>query len=67
MEACIRINEIENQADDVYHIALSELFEKEKDAVELIKTKEMLSVLEKATDMAEDVSDVLKAIIVKAG
>jgi uncharacterized protein Yka (UPF0111/DUF47 family) len=67
MEACIRINEIENQADDVYHIALSELFEKEKDAVELIKTKEMLSVLEKATDMAEDVSDVLKSIIVKAG
>jgi predicted phosphate transport protein (TIGR00153 family) len=67
MEACIRINEIENQADDVYHISLSELFENEKDAVELIKTKEMLSVLEKATDRAEDVSDVLKSIIVKAG
>jgi len=67
MDACIRINEIENQADDVYHISLSELFENEKDAVELIKTKEMLSVLEKATDMAEDVSDVLKSIIVKAG
>ena len=67
VEACIRINEIENQADDVYHISLSELFENEKDAVELIKTKEMLSVLEKATDRAEDVSDVLKSIIVKAG
>jgi uncharacterized protein len=67
MEACIRINEIENQADDVYHTALCQLFDNEKDAVELIKTKELLTVLEKATDMAEDVSDVLKSIIVKAG
>jgi uncharacterized protein len=67
MTACIRINEIENQADDIYHTALSELFENEKDAVELIKTKELLTVLEKATDMAEDVSDVLKSIIIKAG
>ncbi len=67
MEACIRINEIENQADDIYHTALSGLFENEKDAIELIKTKELLSVLEKATDKAEDVSDVLKSIIIKAG
>ncbi len=64
-EACIRINEIENLADEVYHIALSDLFENEKDAIELIKISGMLGALEKATDMAEDVSDVLKAIIVK--
>jgi uncharacterized protein len=66
MEACIRINEIENQADDIYHASLSELFENEKDAIELIKTKELLTVLEKATDKAEDVSDVLKSIIIKS-
>jgi len=66
MDACIRINEIENQADEVYHLALSELFRNEKDAIELIKIQSMLSSLEKATDMAEDVSDVIKAIIVKA-
>jgi uncharacterized protein len=67
MEACIKINDIENQADDVFHTALSELFETEKDAVELIKTKELLTVLERATDRAEDVSDVLKSIIIKVG
>ena len=39
--------------------------ETKKDAIELIKIKDMLSSLEKATDMAEDVSDVLKSIIVK--
>ncbi|HNW69948.1 MAG TPA: DUF47 family protein [Bacteroidales bacterium] len=65
MESCIRINEIENQADDVYHRAVSDLFENEKDAIELIKISGMLASLEKATDMAEDVSDVIKAIIVK--
>ena len=64
-DACIRINDIENQADDVYHHAISEFFEKEKDAIELIKKNEIIQTLEKATDKAEDVSDVLKSIIVK--
>jgi uncharacterized protein len=64
-EACIKINEIENRADDIYHFGLSELFAHEKDAIELIKLKDILSTLEKATDKAEDVSDVLKTIIVK--
>lgn len=67
MDACIRINEIENQADDIYHKSLSILFENETNAVELIKIKEILASLEKATDKAEDVSDVLKSIIVKMG
>ena len=64
-EACVRINEIENQADDIYHLGISELFQNEKDAIELIKQKDILSTLEKATDKAEDVADVLKTIIVK--
>lgn len=64
-DACIRINEIENQADDLYYQAIAELFQTEKDAIELIKVKAMLSSLEKATDSAEDVSDVIKSIIVK--
>ena len=67
MDSCIRINEIENQADEIYHTSLTILFRDEKDAIELIKIKEMLSSLEKATDKAEDVSDVLKSIIVKMG
>lgn len=65
MDSCIRINEIENQADDLYHSALTQLFEQEKDAIELIKIKDMLSSLEEATDKAEDVSDVIKSILVK--
>jgi predicted phosphate transport protein (TIGR00153 family) len=65
MESCIRINEIENQADELFHNGLSYIFENEKDAIELIKIKEVLSTLEKATDKEEDVSDVIKSVLVK--
>lgn len=65
-KSCLRINEIENKADEVYHNALTGLFQNEKNAIELIKIKEILQSLEKATDMAEDVSDVLKTIVVKS-
>jgi len=64
-EACIHVNEIENLADDVYHIAISQLFEHETNTTELIKKKEILQVLEKATDKLEDASDVIKSIIIK--
>jgi len=63
--ACIKINEIENKNDELYHHALSQLFEIEKDIAELIKNKEILETLEKATDKSEDVSDVIKTIIIK--
>ncbi|HBS85541.1 MAG: hypothetical protein A2W91_17170 [Bacteroidetes bacterium GWF2_38_335] len=63
--ACIKINTIENMGDELYHTGLSHLFENEKDPIELIKVKEILQTIEKATDSAEDVSDVLKTIIIK--
>ncbi|OFX68533.1 MAG: hypothetical protein A2X12_01305 [Bacteroidetes bacterium GWE2_29_8] len=64
-KSCIRINEIENLADDVFHFGITDFFENQLDAIELIKEKDILSTLEKATDRAEDVSDVIKTIIVK--
>jgi len=62
---CIYINDIENIADDVYHLGISQLFEKETNTVELIKKKEIYQTLEKATDKLEDASDVIKTIIIK--
>ena len=64
-EACIRINALENLGDDYYHEGLIDLFENEKDPIELIKKKEILQAVERAIDSAEDVSDVIKAIIIK--
>ncbi len=64
-DSCVRINSIENQADYVFDKAVSELFMYEKDAIKLIKYKEILSALEDATDMCEDAANVLESILVK--
>ncbi|MDB5014723.1 MAG: hypothetical protein JWQ25_2925 [Daejeonella sp.] len=64
-DSCVRINSIENKADYVFDKAVGELFEYEKDAVNLIKYKEVLSALETATDMCEDAANVLESILVK--
>jgi predicted phosphate transport protein (TIGR00153 family) len=65
-DACVKINELENLADDIYHNLISELFETEANAIELIKNKEILETLEMAADSIEDVSDILKTIIIKS-
>ena len=64
-DSCVRINSIENQADFVFDNAVGQLFDYEKDAVNLIKYKEVLSALETATDMCEDAANVLESILVK--
>ncbi len=64
-DACIRINSIEHQADDVFDRAVADLFLYEKDAIQLIKYKEILSALETATDMCEDAANVMETILVK--
>jgi len=63
--ACVRINSIENHADDIFDNAIARLFEEKTDAIEVIKIKEVLSVLETATDKCEDAANVLETIIVK--
>lgn len=64
-DSCIRINSIENQADRVFDQAVADLFLYEKDAIRLIKYKEVLGSLETATDMCEDAANVMESILVK--
>lgn len=64
-EYCYELHMIENKADDVYEHFLIDLFENAKDGVELIKQKEIMYELEKATDAAEHVGKIIKTIIVK--
>ena len=64
-EVYLNVYNIEEAADDLYAEFLRDLFENEKDAIELIKEKEIMSSLETSTDKAEDVTDSLKAILVK--
>lgn len=64
-EAIVRINSLENHADDVFDTAIADLFDNEKDAIKIIKLKEILSSMETATDKCEDVANVIETIIVK--
>ena len=65
LEGCVEVNRLENLADDVDHAALAELFDDTKDASYIIKWREIYDHLERATDRAEDVADVLEAIVLK--
>lgn len=64
-DSCVRINSVENKADYIFDTAVAELFEFEKDAITLIKNKEILSAMETATDKCEDVANVLESILIK--
>jgi uncharacterized protein len=64
-ENCHKISEIEEFADDVNHKYLAKLFQEEKDAIELIKKKDIFDALEKAVDRCDDVADIISSVIVK--
>jgi uncharacterized protein len=63
----IRINDLEHEADQIHQKAVGELFEHEKDPIMILKWKEILDVLEDATDCCEDVANVVENIVVKHG
>ncbi len=65
LENCVEINRLENEADQICRKALGDLFECEKDPITLIKIKELYEALETATDKAEDVANVLEAVVLK--
>jgi len=60
-----KVNEYENQADDIFDQAVADLFDKEKDPIQIIKLKEVLVGLETATDKCEDAANVLEGILIK--
>lgn len=64
-ESLVKINSIENEADDLFERAIASLFDTCKDPILLIKSKELLVSLETATDQCEDAANVLESIIVK--
>ncbi|MBI3189184.1 MAG: DUF47 domain-containing protein [Ignavibacteriales bacterium] len=60
-----KINEYENDADEVFQNAIADLFEHEKDAIKIIKLKEIYVGLETATDKCEDAANVLESLLIK--
>ncbi|HMA45175.1 MAG TPA: DUF47 family protein, partial [Gemmatimonadales bacterium] len=67
MKFCVEAKSLEEEGDAIYHEALGQLFEKEKDAIELVKWKEIYDNLERTLDEAEDVANVVESIALKHG
>ncbi len=65
MEISVEINRLENEADTIRRHAMARLFQTEKNAIELIKMKDILSFIENATDRCEDVSDIVEGVVLE--
>lgn len=64
-EACVMINSLENQADDLLDNAIIKLFASATDAIELVKLKDIYQDMEIITDKCEDAANVIESIIIK--
>jgi predicted phosphate transport protein (TIGR00153 family) len=64
-EICAKLHKVENEADDVYEHFILDIFKMEQDAIVLIKLKEIMQEIERATDKADSVGKIIKIIVVK--
>jgi hypothetical protein len=62
-----KISQLETEADELYQQFIRELFDKEENAILLIKKRDILITLEKAMDKCEDVAGVFSTIMIKMG
>ncbi|GIP45692.1 hypothetical protein J45TS6_41510 [Paenibacillus sp. J45TS6] len=64
-EYTIRLNDLENQGDELLRICTKNLFASVQDPIELIKRKEIYERLEATTDSCEHVANCLESIIMR--
>jgi predicted phosphate transport protein (TIGR00153 family) len=65
LDGCVEIHTLENAGDVVLRTIITDLFIKEKDAIELIKWKEIFERIEEAIDVCENVSNIVEGIVLK--
>ena len=63
---CVEINRYENESDRLCRTLIAQLFDEEKDPVQIIKWKEIFEVIETAVDKCEDVANVVEGVILKS-
>jgi len=64
-EKIVQVKTLETEGDIVFKDALLDLFENEKDVVELIKKKEILEIIERAVDKCQNAATVIEGILIK--
>ena len=61
----IKIHTLENEGDQIWREAVAELFAGNGDAIDIIKWKDIYSLVEVAIDRCEDVANIVETIKVK--
>ncbi|MCX7774310.1 MAG: DUF47 family protein [Clostridia bacterium] len=64
-ERIIEVNRIENIGDVAFRKAMTNLFKNEKDAVEVVKWKQIFELLENTLDACEDVANIIEGVVMK--
>ncbi|HWS56169.1 MAG TPA: DUF47 family protein [Pyrinomonadaceae bacterium] len=64
-ERLVEIHRLENEGDDLYHEAISELFGGSPDPLHVLKWKEIYEKLESAVDRCESVANIIESVIIK--
>jgi predicted phosphate transport protein (TIGR00153 family) len=64
-EYWIEVNRLENQADQIHRKLLAHLFNGKYEAIEVLKLKQIVDVLEEAADAFEHVANTVETIAVK--
>lgn len=67
MQHAVEAKKLEEEGDSIYQESLGQLFATERDAIELLKWKEIYDNLERTLDQAEDVANVVESITLKHG
>jgi hypothetical protein len=65
LAATHKIGKLESEGDRVYRHEVAFLFDQVKDPIELIKWKDVLEYLEDTLDHCEDVSDMIRGVVMK--
>jgi hypothetical protein len=65
LAACQEMNKLENQADTLTRKTMAKLFKRGNDPLTVMKWKEIVDLLEEATDRAEDVANVIEGIVLE--
>jgi hypothetical protein len=65
LDACIEVNRLENEGDEILRGALADLFREAKDPLMVLKWKEVYEALENATDRCEDVANVIEGVVLE--
>jgi len=62
IDSCRQIKEYEHESDQIYYHAVAELFADEKDAINLIKYREILASLENSVNRCKNTAEALESI-----